>query len=471
MRRIFGIVFLGILLSTLTFAQYRNELGEDIVKIVSVVDTRIDGTSQVRHFIMDPRTDSPVPFKDAGATIAGLDTIQLQQLVLTRSWHWKGPVMIVFNQTKLAKTFRGKYKKIPVKYITKRRGNNGTPKMKTGTKIKKDKTQDQFQTWWDFRRQFYWDNNNTIVMTEENWFFRNPDGSWEDPDPSDPERSRTVSRTVIFAEIGLNLSGNRFIGTYYITQADIYWHTRLFELAKLEYQRICSVAFEFAYGYQGTVWSTDMLSNNPHFISNNDFTNTGSDYWQLINFIRDHYFYKDAVGTNYTPNYLSTPQLLPFEMEVLDIGGYRVPTVDEEGNVEMGHTPILFLTNLLALDGKKKMSVKIFRIDESVKPPKDRKIVFLNGNTMRYPESAPKGFTQKIYASIFLNNVRLGRESDLKKLEYQVWKFGEPETIKGVDFDKVIKIKVKLTGFLGEKGGKKTITRIFYLVDTPQPWE
>ena len=81
------------------------------------------------------------------------------------------------------------------------------------------------------------------------------------------------------------------------------------------------------------------------------------------------------------------------------------------------------------------------------------------------------GWTQKIYASIFLNNVRLGRESDLAKLENAVWKYGTPMTINGVDFDKVIKIKVKLTGLLGEKGGKKTITRIYYLVDTIQPWE
>ncbi|NOR15699.1 MAG: hypothetical protein GQ544_08345, partial [Candidatus Aminicenantes bacterium] len=48
---------------------------------------------------------------------------------------------------------------------------------------------------------------------------------------------------------------------------------------------------------------------------------------------------------------------------------------------------------------------------------------------------------------------------------------GTPKTINGVYFAKVIKIKVKLTGFLGEKGKKKTIARIFYLVDTPQPWE
>jgi hypothetical protein len=261
------------------------------------------------------------------------------------------------------------------------------------------------------------------------------------------------------------------IGTYYIQEADIYWHTSLFLLAKLAYQRLAAVAFEFAYGYQGTVWSTDMLSNNPWFITSNDFTNKGSDYWQMINYPRDDFFYRDALGIGKSPVFLATAMMLPFEMEVLDIGGYRVPEVDELGNVEMGYTPILFLTNLIALDGKKKTNVKIFRIDETVNPAKDRKIVFLSGNTMRYPEPPPSGWTQRIYASVFLNNVRLGRESDLAKLENAVWKYGEPKTIRGVDFAKVIKIKVKLTGLLGENGKKKTITRIFYLVDTPQPWE
>ncbi len=471
MRKTYMILVFSLVLSTFASAQYQNEFGQDIVKVMSVIDTRVDGTSQVRHYVMDPVTDMPVPLRDAGAVITGVDQVTLQQLVLTRSWHWKWPVIVVFNQTKLAKTFRGKYKIVPKKYITLRRGNNNTPKMKNGTKVKKDKTQDQFSSWWNFRRQFENDNDNTIVMTDGDWFFKNPDGTWEDPDPSNPSVSRTVSRTMIIASATFQLSGNRWIGTYNIVEADIFWHTRLFTLAKLVYQRLAAVAFEFAYGYQGTVWSTDMLSNNPHFITNNDFTNKNSDYWQKINYPRDDFFYRDSLGIGMSPVFLSTPMMLPFEMEVLDIGGYQVPTVDELGNVDMGYTPILFLTNLIALDGKKKMNVKIFRIDETVNPPKDRKIVYLNGNTMRYPEPPPSGWTQKIYTSVFLNNVRLGRESDLAKLENAVWKYGAPKTINGVDFAKVIKIKVKLTGLLGEKGKKKTIARIFYLVDTPQPWE
>jgi len=471
MKRTLTILVLSLMLCGFASAQYQNEFGQDIVKMMSVVSTRDDGTSSVRHFVMDPATDMPVPLNDAGAVIAGLDAVTLQQLVLTRSWHWRWALTIAFNQTPLAKTFRKFYKKIPIKYITKRRGNNGTPRMKTGTATKKDKTQDQFSSWWNFIRQFHWDNNNTVVMTDGDWFFKNPDGTWLDPVPGNPAVSRTLTHTIIFASAQLQQAGNRLIGTYFIQEADVYFHTRLFTLAKLAYQRLAAVAFEFAYGYQGTIWSTDMLSNNPWFITNNDFTNKGSDYWQKTNYPRDDYFYRDALGNNMKTMFLETPRMLPFEMEVLDIGGYRVPTVDEQGNVELGYTPILFLSNLIALDGKKKMNVKIFRIDETVNPPKDRKIVFLSGNTMRYPEPPPPGWTQKIYASVFLNNVRLGREGDLAKLENAVWKYGTPMTIRGVDFDKVIKIKVKLTGLLGEKGKKKTIARIYYLVDTPMPWE
>jgi hypothetical protein len=357
-------------------------------------------------------------------------------------------------------------------FITKKRGNNNTPKQKPNSATKQDKTRDQFPTFWQFKRQFDWDDNNTVVVTEGDWFFRLENGAWEDPVPNDPTISRTVSRTFIFAFTTLQQSGNRFIGTYHIVEADVYFHTRLFTMAKLASQRIMAVAFEFAYGYQGTTWSTDLLSNNPHFVSNSDFTNKNSDYYKKINYVRDDFFYRDVLEIGVSPSFLAKALLLPFEMEVIDIGGYRVPEVDEQGNVNMGSTPVLFLTNLLGLEGnKKKTIVKIFRIDETKKPAKDVKLVFLNGNTMRYPEPPPQGWTQKIYASVFLNWIRIGREADLKKMENAVWKYGEPMTINGVDFAKVIKIKVKLTGFLGENGGKKSITRIFYLVDTPQPWE
>ncbi len=471
MKKTLMILVLSMLLCPFASAQYQNEFGQDVVKMMMVVSTHADGTSEVHHYVMDPETDMPIPLNDAGAVIAGLDAVTLQQLVLTRSWHWRWAVSIAFNQTPFAKTFRSKYKNVVKKFINQRRGNNGTPKMSTGTAIKKDKTQDQFNSFFEFLRQFNWDNNNSVVMTEGDWFFKNQDGTWQDPVPGNPSVSRTVTHTFIFASATLQLSGNRLIGTYYIQEADVYLHTQLFALAKLAWQRIAAVAFEFAYGYQGTIWSTDMLSNNPNFITNNDFTNKNSNYWKKTNYPRDDFYYRDSLGIGKSPVFLSTPWLLPFEMEVLDIGGYRVPEVDELGNVELGFTPILFLTNLIALDGSKKTSIKIFRIDETVNPAKDRKIVYLSGNTMRYPESPPPGWTQKIYTSVFLNNVRLGRESDLAKLENAVWKYGTPMTINGVDFDKVIKIKVKLTGRLGEKGAKKTIVRIFYLVDTPQPWE
>ena len=41
-------------------------------------------------------------------------------------------------------------------------------------------------------------------------------------------------------------------------------------------------------------------------------------------------------------------------------------------------------------------------------------------------------------------------------------------TLDGIDFEKALKIKVVISGYLVEGGPKKSITRIFWLVDAPR---
>jgi hypothetical protein len=298
-----------------------------------------------------------------------------------------------------------------------------------------------------------------VILTKDDQFFENPLGILRDPE--------ILTSTIVFAFATLTQKGNRFIGTYYIVEADVYLRSDFFTLAKLTYQRLGAGAFRLALGYQPTVWSHDHLSNKPHHVSNPAFTNKTSMVWTGVSHVRDDFYYQDKLGINFTPNFLSTPMLMPFENEVIDLGDYDLPKVDEQGNVDMSKTPILFLTNLLGLDkSNNRMIIRIYRVTDDT-PPKNIRIVTLRGNTMRYPVPVT-GFSRKFYASIFLNNVRLGRIGDLNKLLKAVNNHGILRTIDGIDFEKALRIKVKVTGFLGEGGKKKNLSRLFWLVNTEE---
>jgi hypothetical protein len=72
----------------------------------------------------------------------------------------------------------------------------------------------------------------------------------------------------------------------------------------------------------------------------------------------------------------------------------------------------------------------------------------------------------EVFASIFLNHVRIGKKIKLNKLKSVIEKYGRERVIDGITFEKALKIKVRITGYLSEKGGKKNIKRTYWLVCT-----
>ena len=83
---------------------------------------------------------------------------------------------------------------------------------------------------------------------------------------------------------------------------------------------------------------------------------------------------------------------------------------------------------------------------------------------IRYPTDFST--VKNVYPDIFLCHFRIGQKAKLKKLKKIVKNFGMPVRIDGVDFDKAVKIRVKLSGRLTENGKIKSITRMFWLVDS-----
>lgn len=427
--------------------------GEEVAKIFVVADTYRDGGQSLRHYRVHPETGAVERIDWAAGEWINPDAAQLQQAVVTYSHHWNFPALISFKVTPDAKPLKGKIQKIINKYLNRRRGVTSVPRMKVTVNLTQVKPLTAFRNPADYYDQLRDDNQSTVVVTTDDQFFKDPNGNWFDPD--------LVATTFYVASALLTREGKDYIGTYWINEADVYLRSDFFSFPVASYNRVGAASFRLALGYQQTTWSHDHMSREPRHVTTAAFNNGQSEGWTKISEVRDRFFYGDRLGRNYAPDYLSVPRLLPHENETINLGGYVLPEVNPNGQVDMGRSAILFLTNLKAYTGAKKLIIKIFRVTDD-DPPKDVRIVTLRGNPLRYPQGFREG---DFYPSMFLHHIRLGRQADLDKLTNAVKTHGVMRTLDGVVFEKALRIKVRTTGRLEESGKKKTVTRLFWLVD------
>jgi hypothetical protein len=420
-----------------------------------------DGSHKVAYYIVEPETGMYVPFSEyAETTGIAAPAIKIQAAVVTFSWHWKRPTTIVFTVTARSKQKKTRIKKVLNTYMNQRRGTSMVPRMKLGTKKVKVKDITEFANMFDYYTQLDFDGKNTVVMTTDDQFFLSPPPEML---PYDPDQ---VSLTKIMARLTIRTEKGRNMATYWIDETDVYFLNNFWDQAKNIRNLIGTAAFRLCLGYQGTIWSHDYLSRKRPHVTADKFNKKTETPWTMVSNIRDMFYYKDALGVG-SIQFLETPQLLPEENEVLDIGGYVLPkkTTTPYGfdDLDLGATPIVFLTNLKAFTGAKKLKAKIWRITTD-NPPKDVFVTSMAGNTIRYPVDFST--IKDVYADIFLNHFRIGQKAKLKKLKKIVKNFGMPATVDGVQFDKAVQIRVKISGRLTEKGKIKSITRTFWLVDS-----
>jgi len=427
---------------------------EQEIKLLMRVDGYIDGHQSVKCFILDPQTGQyqAITLEKGGRRFP--QAVQLQSAVLTRSWHWAwSKKLIKFGTTPDSKPHKQKFKKIIKAYHNNRRGNNNVPRMKMSTKVIKVTPIWEFEDKSKFYTQLDFDGNSTAVATDDNQFFKDQNGNFYDPS--------VMTKTKILATLYVKQQANRQVGTHRIEESDVYFRSEFFNQAKKIYERLATAAFKLALGYKITVWSHDLLSNKDHH-ADRDFQPINSDLWIKTIFERDDFYYMDKLSGLSVTDYLDKPRILPFEDEVIDIGDYELPEVID-GHIDLDKTHILFLTSLKGFDGDKKMIIKIWRVIQ-INPLKQELIVKLQGNTLDYPQNI--GNNTLVYPSIFLNNVRLGIESDLNKLKNAVNDHGTLQILDGVLFAKALRIRVKITGYLAENGKVKNKSRFFWLVDT-----
>jgi hypothetical protein len=430
------------------------------MRLMMKIDRYMDGSEAVSYFELDPDTFTlePIALGEIEESTGAAD--KLQSAVVTRSWHWKSPAKITFTVTKESKKTKNysKTRTIINKYCNQRRGNTNVPRMVIKKNVVKVVDMEDFIDPWDYYIQLDFDSKNTIVMTNDDQFFKDPDGNYFDPE--------LVATTKVFAHISVRQEGdiqgrNRWVGTLWIDEGDVYFVKNFFKLAKNVYNQVGTAAIRGTLGFQSNTWSHSYKSAKGHHVSSSAFNNPTSDVWTKTSYPRDDFYYLDLFAANIT-DYLDTPQLMPFENEVIDIGEYELPK-KETGRIDVGKTPILFLTNLKAYAGNKKLRIKFWRLTDD-NPPKEVAIVTINGNTLQYPYISSDG--TEVFVSIFLNHIRIGQKGKLTKLKSAVETHGKERVIDGITFEKALKIKVRISGHLSENTGKKNINRTFWLVCT-----
>lgn len=460
MKKITWMFFLMLTLGLLTGPAWAQEYFQEEAKVLIKVKSSVDGSHKMEYFIVEPETGMYVPFSEYADT-AGIEApaIKIQPAVISLSWHWKRPTTIVFNVTARSSQKKTRIRKVLNTYMNQRRGTPMVPRMKLGTKKVKIKPIGEFANPAQFYRQLDFDGNNTVVMTTDDQFFLSP------PPDMLPFNPDFVAMTFIMGRVTIRTEKGRNVTTFWIDEADVYFLNNFWDMAKNLRNLAGTASFRLALGYQTTIWSHDYMSRKRPHVTFEKFNKKTETPWTLVSNTRDMFFYKDALGVA-SINFLETPRLLPEENEVLDIGGYMLPTKIETirgEDLNEGGTPILFLTNLKAYRGAKKLKAKIWRITTD-SPPKDVFVTSMAGNTIRYPTDFST--VKDVYPDIFLCHFRIGQKAKLKKLKKIVKNFGVPQTIDGVHFEKAVKIRVKLSGRLTENGKIKSITRTFWLVDS-----
>jgi len=461
-KKIFLMIFLVLALGLLTGPAWAQQYFQEEAKVLIKVKSYADGSHRMEYYIVEPETGMYVPFWEYADT-AGIAAppVKLQPAVITLSWHWKRPTTITFNVTARSAQKKTRIKKVLNTYMNQRRGTNMVPRMKLGTKKVKIKPIGEFADPAQFYRQLDFDGNNTVVMTTDDQFFLTPPRLGP-PVPFDPD---FVSMTFIMGRITIRVENGRNVTTYWIDEADVYFLNNFWDMAKNVRNMAGTATFRLALGYHTTIWSHDYMSRKRPHVTAEKFNKKTETPWTLVSNTRDMFYYKDALGVG-SIQFLETPRLLPEENEVLDVGGYVLPSKIETirgEDLNEGGTPIVFLTNLKAYRGSKKLKAKIWRVTTD-NPPQDVFVTSMAGNTIRYPTDFST--VKNVYPDIFLCHFRIGQKAKLKKLKKIVKNFGVPVRIDGVDFDKAVKIRVRLSGRLTENGPIKSIERFYWLVDS-----
>ena len=123
------------------------------------------------------------------------------------------------------------------------------------------------------------------------------------------------------------------------------------------------------------------------------------------------------------------------------------------------------MTNLKSYGQGKRVSMTISRLEGSG-ASNDIEIVRLSETTGDYPMLTPDGLT--FYSDYNANEIRILKKRTWNKLKKAIKKFGVEREIDGILFAKVLRIKVEISGFLSESGEQRSISGLYWLINSEE---
>ncbi|MCG8375521.1 MAG: hypothetical protein MI702_03480 [Chlorobiales bacterium] len=391
------------------------------------------------------------------------DERRFDSATLLRAMPWTaGTKKIVVNFTEFSLKFRKSVLKIVRKYVIQRRGNKNVPKFKLTKNKDLVRPITDFNNPAEFYNQFAYDDKNNVVMTDDDQFFKSPNGIFFNPNQ--------VGITRIWGSAAYLQKGNRFVGTYLIEDVEVYLRSDFFMLPAFTQRLILTGLFKFALGYQKSMTTHDILSDNRQHVSEASFEDKNSDVWQKMAHLWDDFYYADKLIGPEAAAFHSKAKVLPFEGAVIDLADYEVPDTAESNPRPTDNSQSVFVTNLKGFDGKKVFSAQLTALYKDQNSNEvQKKIITLKGNAYDYPKAlSVNGKPTNWFPTIFFNHVVIGNQGELNTINNAIKANGSPMTIMGVNFDKALKVEVKFTGYLQEDSKKKNKKVVYYFVNSKQ---
>lgn len=413
-----------------------------------------DGHHEVRDDVYDVGADRVWVSK---AGVGPNPRAAYPSALVTNTYHWERGAKIRFRSTETATPFREPIRRI-LGSLNAMRGTSGVPTLTLGDEFVEVRPPSAFSDLSSYATQLDMDGISTVVMTEDDLLIATRMGS---PDPLFAVIFFAVVE--IYEEVGASTADggagtSRYVGELRIQEADVYLASFFFEFPNSTYERYGSHAFRGALGYQHTCWPSDLLGVANLNTTDLDIWNENGPMARILK-ERDRFYYRNQLPR--TGGFHGEPKMMPAPETVIDLAPYGdIPT-----EMPAFGRPVIALTNLVAFDGAKKLQVRIYRLKQGPKP-KLRKLVKVKGNLNNWPMSHPE--IGMWYPTVFLNEIRLGRDKHVTKLRNAVDQFGAPAVVDGRRWEKALRVKVKLTGWWAEDGPKRRLTRYLYLTDSAQ---
>jgi hypothetical protein len=385
---------------------------------------------------------------------------------VTNTSSWRPNSKVNYGMTELAR--QNPSKKLMKKgaaLVNKNRGVATAPTHKIKNFKHDIVPEDQFATFGAYILQFHFDGRNTIIMDPIDEFIDivppalgSPAAAGEADIFAVRYQFANISQGQTPAKAGRNEAIERYEGTYWLEEADIYVRSDLFDrFADFELNNQLVFGYLTNSGYERTGWSDDALGFvNPH-ADEAAFDNRQSDMWKQHQ-ERDIFYYKDVIGTSAEAFF----EMLPLPNTVIDIGGNIRWYQDSQP--PLGQGPVLIQSKPSAYNGSKKAVTKISWVD-SGPPAKVRGITTLKNNLENWPESHPQ-LPQGWYPTVRYNSIRIAKQKNLDRIVKAIADHCAPMTIRGVNFTCVLPAQIKHTAYVSENGAKQTITQNYYLIDS-----